>query len=156
AQALDAQAVRRVAHGHLHPFDGAEFEALEHLIARARHITTEMAVGAEPRRGRYADVRIRTVWIPFSRYDLGAGNLDDLAAARLEMDARPRRDDAPKVEHHRYVAPRYGFDDAVSTFEAQQLLGRTHGAFVKGRKRLGVDTFLELEVGIGLLGLDPN
>src|SRR5437016_11872580 len=146
--------MRRVADCELHPFDRAELEALEHLLAWTRHVTTEMAVGAETRRGCDAYIRIGAARVPLTRHDLRAGDLDDFAALRLKMDARTAGEDAAEIEHHGNIVSRCGLDDAIGAFETKQLRRRAHRAFMQRCESLGVEALFELEVGIGLLGLD--
>ena len=114
--------MRRVAHGDLRVAHGGPLEALEAL-----HGPGARCSGRAARRAAAplddARLRRRRV-VPLAGHALGDGDLDDLAAVRVELDERIAGVDAAEVEH----APR------------RRASGRAHGgrALVGVQQRVGV------------------
>ena len=100
ADVADAQPARRIAHRHLGVADGGPFEALEALHAGSGRVAKHL----RRRRLPLADARVRGRRVrPFAGHPFGDGDLDGLAAVRIELDERIARMDAAEVEHDRDV-----------------------------------------------------
>ncbi len=156
AQAAEDDAFRRIAHRELHPADRAPFEALEGLHAGLGAVAAEVAVGAEPGLRLRPGVGTGPVRRPFAGQALGAGDLDLLAATRLDLEPRPAGHDLPEVEQDGGVAPGLGADHGMAALELGEIVPAAQRAGRRFGQRLLVGAAMERQVRVGNQAAHPD